>query len=266
MVTHIVEAYLINKEFSERRDNAEKAKNAKNKGKHKYEQLDYPKLQQTVTVDTLGTLMHFSKLGEEKTQFERIQKFVSWLQVSKQGETQRNITWLELYILYRLRGYDKPIVDHKRPGMKRATLDKQLKVFKNNFRNVISRITEGNEFAKLFKPAKQTNKSLIGVGIQGKHPSLSCNVFVTDEEREEIAKALATLNRSISDKQLNDFIAGNKGIAPHPLKLNGKTGWDSTLPILNNERRLDCRYDTNYIGDQKPVEEVAFFKCPLSSC
>ena len=53
---------------------------------------------------------------------------------------------------------------------------------------------------------------------------------------------------------------------PRPLKLNGKTGWDSTLPILNNERRLDCRYHRNQRIDAEPVEEVAFFKCPRSSC
>ena len=103
-VTHIVEAYLINRELNERRDNAEKEKSVKCNAKQMYKPLAYPTLQQTTTVDTLGTLKHYARLGGTGMQLREVEKFTSRLQVSKQGEVQRNITGLELYILYRIRG------------------------------------------------------------------------------------------------------------------------------------------------------------------
>ena len=118
-VTHIVEAYLINRELNERRDNAQKTQSAKGNAKQMYEPLQYPELQLTTTVDTLGTLKHYNKLGKIREQLSEVEKFISWLQVSRLGEVQRNITWLELYILYRIRGYNKPISDQKRPSLKK---------------------------------------------------------------------------------------------------------------------------------------------------
>ena len=156
--------------------------------------------------------------------------------------------------------------DPKRPGLKKATLDKQLRAFKANFRNVICKITDHKGTGNLFKPAKQSNNILAGVAIIGKQPALACNIYVTEEEKTAIAKALATLNRAISNEQLDEYICNKRGILPHPVKLYGKTGWDSTLPKLCNERSLDCRYDANCLSAHAPAGEVSFFKCPCSSC
>ena len=265
-VTHIVEAYLINKELNDRRENAEKTKAPKVKPKQQYVPLTYPELHLTSTVDTLGTLTHYGKLGQNREQLRDVEKFISWLQISEQGKVQRSITWIELYIIFRIRGYGKPIKDPIKPGLKKATLDKQLRAFKANMRNVLSKITNHKGTVNHFKPAKAKDDSLIGVGITGKQTAIACNIYVTSKEQLAIANALATLNRAISNKQLSEFMCNKRGIAPHPLKLNGKVGWDSTLPILNNERSLDCRFDDNCLSCHAPVDQVSFYKCPRSSC
>ena len=161
VITHIVEGYLINAELNGRRDCAEQAKKGRTHDKLFYQQLGYPELESTTTAETLGTLLHYSNLGKSKEHLQQIEQFISWRQPSVQGEKQRNITWLELYTLFRIRGYGKPIADHSRKGLRKATLDKQLRAFKANFRGVVARILEGSEHAKLFKPAKQVNNCLI---------------------------------------------------------------------------------------------------------
>ena len=267
IVTHIIAAYLINKELNSRRDEADSNQKGKTDKRTSYSKLAYPKLEDTRTLDTKGTLLHHNKLVKDKPHLRNVEKFISWLQVvDTKEDSTRNVTWIELYILYRLRGYHKPLGDPERPGLKRATLDTQLREFKRNFRTVATKLFEGTESAPMLKLAKQHNDVLIGVGIQGKHNCLAFNVYTTGDEQKEIARALTTLNRSITKTHLKEYIEGRRGIVPHPLNLNGKTGWDSSLPILNNERRLDCRYDNNQLTDVDPVEEVAFFKCPRPSC
>lgn len=74
--------------------------------------------------------------------------------------------------------------DPKRPGLKKATLDKQLRAFKANFRNVICKITDHKGTGNLFMPAKQSNNILAGVAIIGKQPALACNIYVTEKDKK----------------------------------------------------------------------------------
>ena len=53
---------------------------------------------------------------------------------------------------------------------------------------------------------------------------------------------------------------------PHELKLNGKTSWDSTLPVVHNEQDLDNRWDHIAIGSGPPEATITFFACPRAQC
>ena len=55
-------------------------------------------------------------------------------------------------------------------------------------------------------------------------------------------------------------------MTPHELKLNGKTGWDSTLPDVGDVQTLDNRLDANATGGTQPQAEVALDTYPTPSC
>ena len=65
-----------------------------------------------------------------------------------------------------------------------------------------------------------------------KNPSVAFNAVASDEEQLCLAAALSTLTRSISKAKNNDYLNGRLKLIPHELKLRGKAGWDSTMPML----------------------------------
>ena len=104
------------------------------------------------------------------------------------------ITWLELYIVYRVKGHPKPIPDPSPKAQLKATAAKQIQAFKKAVRGNVARTLINSDDAQLFRPAKAQIDTLKGVGIQGKHATLSLNIAVTPKERVDIAHALVRLN------------------------------------------------------------------------
>ena len=147
--------------------------------------------------------------------------------------------------------------------MGKATADKQMRAFKNKVKAVYERTLAQEEDALLFKPSKSKPNHLKGCGILGKLPGLSFNVHVTDEEQRAIAIALSRLIRTASLNKHNDFVNGNINLIPHPLKLKGKAGWDSTIPTLSKcylEESLWAK--TFKPGVIQPEENAIFYHCP----
>ena len=105
----------------------------------------------------------------------------------------------------------------------------------------------------------QLKNQLAGLGILGKHSNLRFNVNTGDQESilVAIAKALAALNRTITHRHLQENVKGKTRLVPHELKLNGKTGWDSTLPVNNYEQTLEKWFDVHAIGGTQLEAEVA---------
>ena len=69
-----------------------------------------------------------------------MEAFLSCLTVDPGGDDKgRMITWLELYMLYKLRGGVKPIPDNLHKAISRATADKQICAFKRKIKAVVER-------------------------------------------------------------------------------------------------------------------------------
>jgi hypothetical protein len=165
-----------------------------------------------------------------------------------------------------VRGYHKPIDDPPSAARNKATLDKQLKGFKRLVKAVADKDFGGQGDAYLFKPAKARKDMLRGVGILGMHTSLSFNITVTDSEQKAIAKAFTKLNRTISNTNAEEFLQGTRKLQPHDIKMNGKTGWDSSLPVLNDETHISNRWNQYAIGNEPPRKNIAFYACPKTDC
>ena len=230
VVTHIIEAYIIHKQLGGIEDD---------EGEHQdkrilYKPLTYPVEDESRFLKTKAHLCHFSTFLNDDPNHSQLQGFLENIKIKEYDDERRPISWLELYVLYRLRGYKKPIDDPTNLALARATLDKQMNVFKKNVRAVSSRIYINDDQLKLFGPAKIKKEDLTGVGILGKHQGPSFNVFVTNEEQSVIAKQLHLLNHTISDKKLDKIIDGDLKFIPRNLIMRGRAEWDSNIKPLND--------------------------------
>jgi uncharacterized CHY-type Zn-finger protein len=188
--------------------------------------------------------------------------FVQNLQVAKSDTQLRGITWLELYILYRCRGYQKPIKDPENMAQARATADKQIRAFKKTVKSTASRTLQDSVDLKMFDPVKPEKDSLKGIGMLGKHAAISCNVYITEAEEKTIAVSIVKLNRTISNQLATNFINGTHSIVPNELNLKGKVGWDSTIPTVTQEcsgQQIDPVQQNRY---QVIIGNTEFFEFP----
>ena len=106
---------------------------------------------------------------------------------------------------------------------------------------------------------------LIGVGIQGNHTAVRCNIYTTQEEQKAIAEALVKLSRTINQKSCDIFIQKRECIIPKGLKLNGKATWEATLDKLQRgiveETPKDRTWDITHMP-HTGCDTVSFYKCP----
>ena len=199
---------------------------------------------------------------------KHLEAFLSTLKVNPDGDDQgRRITWLDLYILYRIRGGIKPVPDDLRKAVSRATADKQIAAFKRKVKALTERVLPDDGDLKLFKQFKARRNVLMGCGILGNHPTLSFNVVVDVEESRAIAMALSKLIRTASNKKHNNFLNGSINLMARPLKLKGKAGWDSAIPTLSTCSLGDTPWADAVNGESIPPADFAmFFHCPRVKC
>ena len=104
--------------------------------------------------------------------------FLKELKVQHTNDQHRAVTWMELYIMYRLKGHVKPIKDNPNKARSRATVSMQLNNFKACIRGIIKRFAADEESKSLFSLVKLTKEKFLGLGISGKHaaPSIMVNI------------------------------------------------------------------------------------------
>ena len=169
---------------------------------------------QTKQIVFQSTLNNYRKYLKHNNSSADIERFLHNMSVTDNNWTGRNLTWLELYILYRTRGHPKPIRDPKKLSHARATLDKQVIAFKNTLRGTANRIIKYEDGINPFKPTKAIKDQLAGIGILGKHQGPQCNISITTGEQMIIAKWLHTLNHSCNNNKICDIVEGKCGFVP----------------------------------------------------
>ena len=90
--------------------------------------------------------------------------------------------------------------------------------------------TRDDEAKKQFKPGRVVRESLIGLAIKGTTPAISCNIFVSNQERQEIDREVVKVGRAISAIRLDKFIAKKDGHIGRQFALNSKIQWDQLIP------------------------------------
>ena len=235
VVTHITEAYIIHKQLD---DIAEEEEEKGDKRMH-YKKLTYPSDNETTKLATKFHLGHYGGFMQNDQTAKHLHSFLENIKIQKIENGSRAITWLELYILYRIRGYKKPIDDPRDASHTRATLDKQMNTFKNKLRAVVSRIYYCDQQQEVFSPAKIKNDNLIGIGITGRHQGPSFNVSITEEEAREIAGNLHQLNHTLTKVKLDKILDGNLKFIPRVLVMRGKADWNHNIKTLSEPTLVD---------------------------
>ena len=232
---HIIEAYLIHRELVKQQETIQLATLMHTDKKKPYCPLAYPSPEMARSLVATSCLMNYTMYTNKHSASKHIEHFLANLQVVPCNGSIRGITWLELYILYRCRGYHKPIANPGHAAKLRATPAKQIRAFKKHVRGIVCRSLQDSTDACLFRPSPPMMDALIGVGITGKHATLNLNVALNQQEQDAIAQWLTKITRTISNKFTKEYILGDRNLVPNQLKLNGKVSWDCTIPILTHE-------------------------------
>ncbi len=219
---HIVEAYLIHKELVDRYV-PKKANTSIS-----YTPLVYPECNDPVHLPLQGSV-NYAKFNKKYSTGACVVNFLKGLTVQHTSNQQDAISWLELYILYRIEGFPKPIADNPNKARSRATVKMQLNCFKACTRGIINRLGTDQQVCHLFRPIKVTTQRFLGLAIQGKHLATSMSVSLHRDKQQAITDSLIKLGRQISGKKLEQFKDGTLQIMPRPLAINGRVGWDSKL-------------------------------------
>jgi ribonuclease HI len=232
VVHHIIEGYLIHKELLRIKD-AKEGQATQNLLEVTHTPLGYAdqQLSQLLVMNT--SIKCYPKVIKKTPNIIYVQDFLSKVSLQPlQDSSQRGITWIELYILYRIRGFPNVIQDKAathRPGI---TIEKQFKHFKTAVKQVLDKSNMSESQRELFKPVKITKDNLKQVALSGKHPAVLCNVVLEPEEKVHMAKKLLLLGKHCTKKQLADFLELSGKLKPLPIQLKGKRKWDELLPLV----------------------------------
>ena len=181
---HIIEAYMIHRRLLDIKANQQSGGDVENKGKVAYKPLTYINSTDGDDLPVTSTVAHFKGYVGKHAKACHAEHFLRNLKVKRCVEGPRPVTWLELYILYRLRGHPKPIDDPCRKAEARPTPAKQINSFKQSVRAVAHRTLSPEDYGFFFSSATIRKANLSEVAIAGKHASLLFNVAISQEEQQ----------------------------------------------------------------------------------
>jgi len=204
---HTIEAYKIHRiliDYQEELDGQTK-KEQDNK-RVSYIPLIYPNVSETKMLSNYATIYDYSNYIKCNNRAHNIEQFLANVQVKETGPSGRGITWIELYVLYRIRGNPAPYTYNALKAANKKTACQQIKEFTRQMRGNITR-TLTNEDQLLFKPHKTQNRCMLKqIAIKGDPPAINCNISLYEGEQDTIAESLVHLSRHTAKKSCKEFV------------------------------------------------------------
>ena len=205
---HIIEAYLIHRSLTRIKDDQMSQDSGITK-KVSFNPLWYINVDNGRVLKLTSDLSHYCSYANKNFVSKVIQNFISTIIIQPNKETERNISWAELYVLFRLRGGPKVVQEAGTVAVGKCTAAKLLMTFRKNVKAVTSRILQDSEDLVLFNQTSGPKDALRGIGIQGKIPTLGFNVAVSERESKEMAIALVRLTRTLATINIAKFMKGS---------------------------------------------------------
>lgn len=140
---HLVEAYLFHRALTDNEHNDEAA--TKIDKAIFYKLLAYASDSDTKRIVACPGISNFATFNINAFNVAQVQSVLANIEVAlADGHAERAITWHELYVMYRPRGYSKVTPDPGRLAVSRPNPDKLLRDFKNLTRNLVRGVLAGS--------------------------------------------------------------------------------------------------------------------------
>ena len=259
---HIVEGYLIHRRLIDIEQS--KVPSTSNKVHYKPPVPATHDLQEAPgNFNLQGSICNYKAFGNKRKAASEVWRFLGNLRYHPTNDQQQATTWLELYILFRLQGYGKPVPDNPAKAREKASVQMQLKEFKNSVRGVAQRALYEDDQKKVFKPMRVTADKFSGLAIKGKFQAPSF-IAVTDENiRMQMHKHLIQLGHKISGVQVDRFISGQIPLTINVPNLRGRAGWDSRIKAIQQQANSIPVQDTQPADPVQQQCNVFCFACPV---
>ena len=110
-------------------------------------------------------------------------------------------------------------------------MHRQVREFKRLLRATLNKTLQGGEHEDILSPSRVHPDVLLGIGIAGELNAVNCGVHVESSTATEMAKPLVWVNRTISEKQIDRLVKGERKLIPREITTRGKVDWDAAFTI-----------------------------------
>ena len=132
---HTIEAYRIHRILMQQHEEASELAKNELESKHiSYEPLTYPEQDHTRRIKNFASIHDCSKHCGADCIAHSIEHFLANISIKECSNDQRGITWIEMYILYGIRGNPAPFEYNERKAQNMKTACQQIKEFTRQFR------------------------------------------------------------------------------------------------------------------------------------
>ena len=232
---HIIEAHLIRSALVERaaaRNATRRAAEAKVKRYH-YEPttttVAYSTALPSAHFDLVGHISDYPKLCAKVVAAHDYQRFMERLTVLPIEERGVGTTWLELYVLYRMTGGQRPIPAPECKAKTGGSMAMQIRRFQTDFRAVACRVLQGTPQAEMLKPAPPLEKPLVGLAVEGYLSMIKCRVVLLPETKQRLEDHVLRLVHNLSAKKAEQFRSGTGLKRMRTVDLRGRTAWEDVI-------------------------------------
>ena len=216
-----------------------------------------------------SSLSRYADICKGHPAAQHCEQFLRGLVVQQDSPGSRCVTWVELYALYRMSGYPKPLPDSRDKAATKSALCRQLRAFKRELKIAVDRIFLDSDDRILFRPAPQIVQPLADLGIEGFLAMLRLKPALTSHAAEVLNVHLMALGHRLGKENATAYLRGDYSVAPRKLKLKGHAKWDDgikrhfTIFDTSQVPADPCRREAEHSAEvHLPSGSLCFFHCP----
>ena len=159
---------------------------------------------------------------------DQLQSFLGRLVYRKVDDGMCGCTWLELFIIYRLAGYNMETSPSQPSANAKPTLGNQLKTFRLAVRRMASRMLQ-DEDKVLFKGGVRPAPRLQSCGIGTLLAVLPLQLRLQSGLADQLAVQVLMSQRRIAVKDAQKILQDHRLIPIRPLQTRGRVKWQMSL-------------------------------------
>ena len=161
------------------------------------------------------------------------------------GIDEPGMTWLEMFIVYRMAGYPSPAQNPRRAAGIRHALEVHLSRFRAGIREV-AKLTMKEEDAKMFRPSRHRHPRLQTLGVSTYLPMVSTHLNITPEARKEVALYIMRSQHGGTREKNAALLHRSDAVPVQRVRLKGRSAWSAKIKpwrgcLFAHEEEQDVR-------------------------